>query len=275
MDLDVASLLPWLLAMLATGVLAGLIAGLLGVGGGIVIVPVLYQILTAMDVDDDMRMHVAVATSLAIIIPTSVMSARAHHKRGSVDLGVVKRWSAFLLVGVVLGTLLATVLSGETMTLVFATVALAVALQMAIRPDGIVWSDHLPSMPVQGLLATVIGTVSTLMGIGGGSLSVPTLAGYGFPIRRAVGTSAALGAIIALPGALGFILSGLGQPDRPPYSLGYVNLLGFILVFPTTMLLSPWGARIAHAIPPRMLRIAFALFLGIVALRLFYQSLFS
>ncbi|WGF90114.1 sulfite exporter TauE/SafE family protein [Marinivivus vitaminiproducens] len=275
MEFDYATLLPWLFAMLATGVLAGLIAGLLGVGGGIVIVPVLYQILTAMDVDDDMRMHVAVATSLAIIIPTSVMSARAHHQRGSVDLALVKRWAAFLLIGVALGTLLAIVLSGETMTLVFAAVALLVAVQMVIKPDGMVWSDHLPSVPVQGLIATVIGSVSTLMGIGGGSLSVPTLGGYGFPIRRAVGTSAALGAIIALPGALGFVLSGLGQPDRPPFSLGYVNLLGFALIFPTTMLLSPWGARLAHSIPPRMLRIAFALFLGVTAARLFYQVLFD
>jgi uncharacterized membrane protein YfcA len=153
---------------------------------------------------------------------------------------------------------------------VFAVVELAVAANMAVRPEGSTVSDHLPGGGWRHVIGVVIGVFSAMMGIGGGTLSVPTLSAFSYPIRRAVGTASAIGLIIAVPGAFGFVLAGLDVPARPPGSLGYVNLIGFALIVPMTILAAPYGARIAHTINPGMLRKAFALFLFLTSLKMIY-----
>jgi len=267
----------WLLglaaALLATGVVAGVLAGLLGVGGGIVIVPVLYHLFTLLGIDEAVRMHVAVGTSLATIIPTSIMSARAHRKRGSLDKTLLVKLMPGVVVGVIVGTILSGYLSGKVLTGVFATVALLVALNMAFKKDGFAVRDGLPGTAGTSIMGLVIGGISCLMGIGGGTLSVPTLSAFKTPMHTAVGTGAALGVVISIPGTIGFLINGMGVANLPPANIGYVNLLGWALIVPMTMLTSSWGAALAHAINARRLRQVFAIFLALTSLRMFYGLL--
>lgn len=268
---DPLLLIFWALAMLGVGAFAGLIAGLLGVGGGIVIVPALYHVLALMDVSEAIRMHVAVGSSLAIIIPTSLISARSHYRREAVDLPLLKRWILPLLVGVIVGAVVAAYLNGNVLAAVFAVVALLVSIRMLRGEDTLNLAESLPGEPIRSLLASFIGMVSTMMGIGGGTLTVPLLSACNYPIRRAVGTASAVGIVIAIPGAIGFLVSGQGVEGRPPLTIGYINLVAFCLIVPTTTLLAPYGARLAHTIKPGRLKIAFALFLLATSLRLFYD----
>ncbi|MGQ9371385.1 sulfite exporter TauE/SafE family protein [Azospirillum sp. A39] len=273
MSFDPLSLSLFALVLLFAGLCAGVLAGLLGVGGGIVIVPVLFHLLGVIGVEEDVKMHLAVGTSLASIIPTSIVSIRSHLKRDAVDRELLQSWAPWVACGVLLGTVLAGVVRGAVLTGVFAVVALAVALHMAFTSQETRLSDHPPRGVLKGITAAVIGTFSAMMGIGGGTLTVPTLVMCNYPIRRAVGTSAALGLIIAVPGTIGFVVAGLGLPDRPPLSLGYVSLLGLLMIAPVSMLSAPLGARLAHAIDPRNLRRAFAFFLAVTSLRMFYGLL--
>lgn len=260
------------IAMLATGVAAGILAGLLGVGGGIVIVPVLELVLEWLGVPVDFRMHIAVATSLAVIIPTSISSARAHHRRGSVDVNLAKRWVGFIFLGAVLGVLIASRVSGPVLTGVFGCVALLVAIKMALPLDDRQITYEVPRGAAVGIIPTAIGTVSTMMGIGGGTLSVPSLTLMGEPIHRAVGTSAFFGLLISIPGTVAFVLAGWNNEDLPMGSLGYVNLIGFILIAPTTVLTAPIGARLAHSLNKRHLSFVFGTFLLIVSVRMLVQT---
>ena len=268
-----AWLLGLALALLATGLVAGVLAGLLGVGGGIVIVPVLYHLFTLLGVDESVRMHAAVGTSLATIIPTSIMSSRAHKKRGSLDMALIKRLMPSVVVGVIIGSVASRFLSGASLTAVFASVALLVAVNMAFKREGFALADGLPGTAGTALLGSGIGGISTLMGIGGGTLSVPILNALRVPMHTAVGTGAMLGMVISFPGALAFLLNGLDVPLRPPFSLGYVNLLGFALIVPATLATTGWGAKLAHAINAKRLRQVFALFLALTAARMFYGLL--
>lgn len=265
--------LVWLtglaVALMATGVIAGLIAGLLGVGGGIVIVPVLYHLFSLLEIDPAVRMHMAVGTSLATIIPTSIISARSHHAKGSMDVGLLRSFGPFVLLGAVVGGFAGSLFEGAVLSGIFATVALLVAANMALRPEGSALRETLPKKTGQGILGGLIGSISAVMGIGGGTLGVPVLSAFNFPIRRAVGTASALGVIIGVPGAIGFAVSGLGVADRPPASIGYINLIGFALIVPLTMRMAPIGANIAHRINPARLRLAFAVFLALTAARMF------
>ncbi|AGY92078.1 hypothetical protein SPICUR_05520 [Spiribacter curvatus] len=263
------------LALLATGIIAGVMAGLLGVGGGIVIVPVLYHLFTLLDIDPAVRMHLAVGTSLATIIPTSIVSARSHHRRGAMDIELLRTLAPAVLAGAVIGGLFGSLLEGAVLSAIFALVALAVAANMAMRSEGTTLAATLPTRGLQRLLGAGIGSVSAVMGIGGGTLGVPILSAFNYPIRRAVGTASALGVIIGVPGALGFLIAGLGLPDRPPGSIGYINLVGFALIVPLTMKTAPLGAKLAHRINPRWLRLAFAGFLALTAARMFFDLLGS
>jgi uncharacterized membrane protein YfcA len=260
------------LAMVATGCVAGVLAGLFGIGGGIVIVPVLEAVLGFLGVDPAIRMHVAVATSLATIIPTSISSARAHHRRGAVDVQVVKRWAVFVLVGALLGAWIASQVHSRVLAAVFATLALLVAAKMVLLPESRNLTDSVPRAPWVIAIPTAIGCFSSMMGIGGGTFSVMTLTLFNEPIHRAVGTAALFGLVISLPGTAGFILTGWQDPRLPPASLGYVNLLGLVAIAPTTVLMAPLGARIAHGISAKGLSVLFGLFLLIVSVRLFYRS---
>ncbi len=267
-DYSLIWLASLVVALLVTGMVAGVLAGLLGVGGGIVIVPVLFHLFTLLGVHESVIMHVAVGTSLATIIPTSWRSARSHAAKGNLDSTLLRSLAPSLVVGVLLGALISGFVEGAVLALVFGIVALLVSVNMAfgIVPSGL--ARALPGGVSRQGIGAGIGGFSTVMGIGGGTLSVPVFSIFNVPMHRAVGTAAAIGLIISIPGALGFMISGLGVPNRPPLSLGYVNLVGFALIVPMTVLMAPVGARIAHAINATWLKRAFALFLFITALRM-------
>ena len=261
------------LGLVIAGVVGGLVAGMLGVGGGIVIVPVLYHVLDLMGIDPNVRMHLAVGTSLATIIPTSISSLRSHDKKGAVDWDLLKRWLWPMLIGVAIGSALAGWARGQALSLFFAVVALPVALQLAFVKETRRLSDHLPTGVGGWLLPGGISGVSTMMGIGGGTIGVPALTLFGFPIHRAVGTASAFGAIISVPGTIGAIWSGWGAAHLPPYSLGYVNLLGFLLIAPVSYVVAPFGAQLAHNTDKRSLRMVFAFFIFITAVKMLFDAL--
>lgn len=260
------------LAMLATGCVAGVLAGLFGIGGGVVIVPVLEAVLGAVGVDPSIRMHVAVGTSLATIIPTSISSARAHHQRGAVDVDVVKRWAPAVLVGTLTGAWIASLVHSSVLALVFAAFAMLNAIKMVFFPETRAATEGVPRSLWVLLIPAAIGCASAMMGIGGGVFMVLALMIFSEPIHRAVGTAALFGLVIAVPGTLGFIAAGWNDPLLPAGSFGYVSLVGFALIAPTTVLLAPLGAKIAHAFSERRLKLLFGAFLVIASIRLFYRA---
>ena len=261
------------LAMLLTGVVGGILAGLLGVGGGIVIVPMLEFALGFIGVDPSIRMHIAVATSLATIIPTSISSSRAHFKRGAVDTELVRHWTIWILLGALAGSWVASMVHSRVLSGIFAVVAFLVAVKMILPLDGKTFTSSVPRSPLLAPVPALIGFISTMMGIGGGSLSVPTMTLMGEPIHRAVGTAALFGLVIAIPGTLGFMVTGFGNPLLPAGSIGFVNLIGLALIAPTTVLAAPLGARLAHAMQKRHLTLMFGIFLLIVAIRMLIRTL--
>ncbi|HUO88883.1 MAG TPA: sulfite exporter TauE/SafE family protein [Rhizomicrobium sp.] len=261
------------LGLVIAGIVGGLVAGMLGVGGGIVIVPVLYHVLDLLGIDPGVRMHIAVGTSLATIIPTSISSLRSHDKKGAVDWEMLRRWALPMFVGVVIGTAVSGFAKGQALALFFACIALPVAVQLAFFPETRRLSDHLPTGIGRFLLPAAIGGVSTTMGIGGGTVGVPAMTLCGVPIHRAVGTAAAFGFIISIPGTIGNVITGWGAHGLPPYSLGYVNLLGFVLIAPASYVVAPFGASVAHSMDRTRLRRVFALFIAITALKMFYDAL--
>ena len=265
----------WIAAMAATGIAAGFVAGLLGVGGGIVIVPVLDAVLGAFDVDISIRMKVAVATSLATIVATSWASARSHRQHKAVDFELLKTWGPAIFAGVVLGNLLAGLVDGRVLTLVFAITALLVAGNMILRADSHKLRDGFPNPIVKAGLGVVVGLISAMMGIGGGTLSVPILTAFGTDIRRAVGTASAIGFIIAIPGAIGYIIAGWNVSGLPPFSLGFVNVAALVAIIPLSMLTAPFGARAAHALPRRVLAYGFGAFLILTSAKMFFTLLSS
>lgn len=259
-------------AMLATGCVAGVMAGLFGIGGGIVIVPVLELTLGFLGVDPAIRMHVAVATSLAVIIPTSISSARAHHQHQAVDMKIIKRWAIFVLLGALAGTWIAAQVHSRVLAMIFATLALLIALKMMLLPQSRNLTEDVPRGPLVPIVPTAIGCLSSMMGIGGGTFSVMVLTLFNQPIHRAVGTASLFGLVISLPGTIGFIVAGWNDMRVPPGSLGFVSLAGFALIAPTTVLTAPIGARIAHSFSEKKLSMLFGAFLVTAALRLFYKA---
>jgi len=272
MDGAVAELL-WSVAgpAVAAGIFGGILAGLLGVGGGIVIVPALYFALSLTPMDPGQVMQLSVGTSLATIVFTSVSSSWGHYKKGAIDFDLLKLWGPSILVGVVLGGILGGIVSGLALIAVFATVAALVAADMVLRKGQD--SDTPRSFPktVWAALGVVAGAISAMMGIGGGTVCVPLLNFLGYDIRRAVGTSAAIGFIIGVPGAITYVLTGLGTPDLPPLSLGYVNLVAAVIIIPLTMTFARVGVALAHRIPRRALRLAFGLFLAVTSARMLWD----
>jgi uncharacterized membrane protein YfcA len=258
--------------MLLTGVIGGVLAGLLGIGGGIVIVPVLDTVLSIYGTDPAIRMHVAVATSLATIIPTSISSSRAHHARQSVDIALVRRWAVFILIGSVAGAFAASRLHSDMLSLVFAVMAFLMAVKLLLPLDGRSLADHVPGGPLMPVVPTLIGGISSMMGIGGGTLSVATLTLLNQPIHRAVGTAALFGLAISLPGTIGFMVAGFGDPRLPPFSIGFVNLVGFLLIAPATWLAAPLGAALAHRLTQRQLSVSFGVFLLLVSIRMLARA---
>lgn len=270
---ELLTFLPLASVLVATGCVAGVLAGLLGVGGGIVVVPVLFTMLGLIGIDESVRMHVAVGTSLASIVLTSLVSARAHHKRGAVDVALLRSWGGWIFAGSIAGTLIAGAVSGDALSAIFAVVAISVGLYMSLTPADFRLRDGLPRGFAGWATGSTIGGLSALMGIGGGTLCVPVFNAFGFPVHRAVGTAAAIGLIIAAPAALGFIVTGWGVSALPQASVGHVNLLGLVLIAPFTTLTAPLGVALAHRLTPRTLKLAFAFFLFATAARMVYGLL--
>jgi uncharacterized membrane protein YfcA len=265
----------WLLtiiAMLVTGACAGVLAGLLGVGGGIVIVPVLYFVLQAAGVSPATAMLVATATSLLTIVPTSISSIRAHHKWGNVDWLLVKRWWPCMLVGVALGSTFALNATGTAASAIFGVVAVLVALNMLFRAKAAPIVQQLPDIKGQGVMAGFIGLFSVIMGVGGGTIGVPLLTACNYSPHRAVGTASVFGILIALPGSLAMLFAHT-PADAPEGMIGMVNLPGFLCVVPLTVLLAPFGAWIGSKLDSVMLKRVFAIFLLISGGRMLMQVL--
>jgi uncharacterized membrane protein YfcA len=258
-------------AMAGTGLASGLLAGLLGVGGGIVIVPVLFSIFPLFGIPEAVQMKLAVGTSLATIIPTSIQSARKHFAKGTMDVPLLKSLVPSIASGVLIGTLLGVVVQGRVHTAVFAVIAAAVAANMAFT--GVEWRfrPRFPGGVGRHLIGTFIGAISAMMGIGGGTVGVPILSMFGAPIRGAVATASVFGVIISIPATIGFIYGGWDNPLLPPLSLGFVNLIGFALIVPSSLLAAPWGVHLAHSIPPLLLKRLFAAFLGLTVIRMFWS----
>lgn len=263
---------PVVAALAGAGIAGGLLAGLLGVGGGIVIVPALDFALQAAGVPAGAALHVAVGTSMATIIPTAISSTRSHARRGAVDFAIARRWAVPTVLGAFGGSLAAAWLDARVLAAVFAIVALAAALKMLLPLDRIVLREALPTGAAGFALPAAIGAISALMGIGGGTLSVPSMTLCGQPVHRAVGTAALLGMWIAVPATIGYLLA---RPTEAalPLTIGYVSLLGLALIAPLTWLVAPLGARLAHSLDRRRLGAAFGVFLFIVALRMGYRAL--
>lgn len=268
---DLVSYLPLILGLMAAGVASGLLAGLLGVGGGIVLVPAMSIAFGFLGYSADVIHHVAVGTSLAIIIASGTSSTLAHYKCGAVMLDIVKIWSPFIIIAALLGGLMARLYSGDMLRIIFAIIALLVAINILLPFQQRLIGKLHQSKFTHRIIAFVVGYISALMGIGGGSLSVPTLTSFGHSIHKSVGTGAALGVLIAIPATIGFIISGLGVAGRPEFSIGYINIPALILIGIIATIVAPFGAAIAHKIDARKLKLTFAVFLVIVSARMIYQ----
>lgn len=264
MAVDTWILIP---ALLASGALAGVLSGLLGIGGGIVMTPVLYFAFSALEIGELYRMQLAVGTSLAIVIPTTISSARAHGRRGSIDLALIGRWAVPLVVGAIAGALLGASIASETLRLIFAVLATIMGIKLILPLENVTIGDHLPGGVAGTFAPAAIGVLSSLMGIGGATFSVPYMTLFGIPIHRAVGTAAGLGAVIGAAGALSYGVAGLGLVVETA-TVGFVHWPAFLLVAPVSLLAAPYGARLAHALSRRLLSVIFGLFLVGTGLRL-------
>lgn len=257
--------------MIALGCISGLLAGLLGVGGGIVTVPGLYYSLTMLGYAPENIMHVAVGSSLGLIVLTGLSSARAHYKRGSVDLALLKSWGPVIFIGVLYGAWLSSQMSGEELVTFFSYTIFCIAIYMACSKEEPKKSAYKFLQDLKYPIGFGIGAVSSLMGIGGATLSVPSLTLFKTPMRSAVGTAAAIGLIIAIPGVISYIVIGQGQENLPPFTYGYVNLPSILLAAPAAMLMAPVGAHISHKISPIWLRRVFAGFLVVISIHMFSE----
>ena len=263
-----AEFFPVILALLAAGLIAGFMAGLLGIGGGVVTIPALYTVFEILGYSADWRMHMAIATSLTIIIATNISSVRAHHKRGGVDWSIVKSWWLWLAIGALMGAGFAKQLKTEELIYFFATLIALLAIKMLLPIDKIKLGKQLPKGVLRYLSPSLIGFFSSVMGIGGGSFSVPYLTLYGVPIHRAVGTAALAGLVISVVGGVGFIITGFSVEGLPAGNLGFINMPAALIVALASVIMAPVGAMAAHKLSKRMLSIIFGGFLVMAAVRL-------
>lgn len=256
-----------ILFLLASGAVAGMFAGLLGIGGGIIIVPVLAMVFTSQGISIDVLMHVSIGTSLATIVITSLSSIRAHQKHKAIDWTVVRVITIGLFIGGLIGAAIAKLIPGEDLKLIFSIFMFLIAAQMYF---GNTTKPHrtLPNKPGMILAGTSIGTIASLMGVGGGSMSVPFFTWCNMSIRNAVATSSAVGFPIAVAGTIGFVVTGWSAVDRPVMSIGYVNLPALLSIVVASVLSAPLGAWIAHRISPIILKRIFAGFLLILGIRM-------
>lgn len=264
--------LIWFAAALAgAGVVAGVLAGLFGIGGGAILVPVFYQVFGLLGIDEAVRMHLSVGTSLAVIVPTSLRSFASHHARGAVDMTLLRGWVFAVPAGVIVASLIAASVSSGGLRAIFAVIAILVGLRMLLNKPHWRLGAELPPNPVRAAVGAVIGMLSALMGIGGGVLNNTFMTLFGRPVHQAVATSSGVGVLISIPGLFGYIWAGWGAGGLPAFSTGYVNWVAVALIIPITLMVAPLGVRLAHALDKRQLEIGFGLFMLFVAARFFYS----
>jgi len=275
MGVPLSELLVLFVALVGAGIVTGILAGLFGVGGGTVIVPVLYEVFSLMGVPEEVRMPLCVGTSLAIIVPTSIRSFRGHLAKKAVDMAVLRIWVLPVIVGVVLGGFFAADAPAWVFKAVFVVVMATLAVKLLFGRDRWQLGTDLPGKVLMRVYGFVIGIASSLIGIGGGSMSNLVMSLYRRPIHQAVATSSGLGVIISIPGVVAYMIGGWSKMAlMPPLSIGYVSLIGVVLMVPTTLLAAPWGVKIAHSLPQRKLELILGLYLAFVAGR-FAVSLLS
>jgi uncharacterized protein len=270
--LDLSELVELALMLVAVGALSGFFAGIFGIGGGAILVPVFYECFRLAGVPLEVRMPLCIGTSLAIIIPTSISSFRAHYRRGAVDMEVIKRWWLPVVLGVAAGSVTARFAPERLFKIVFVMVAWSAATRLLLARETWKFGDELPKGFLMRLYGFFIGLLSTLMGVGGGLFANLLMTFYGRPIHQAVATSSALAVLISIPGALGYVYAGWPAASRfpdvtalqVPFALGYVSLIGALLAMPTTLITAPLGVKAAHAMSKRALEIAFGAYLFIV-----------
>jgi uncharacterized membrane protein YfcA len=273
--LNVSELLELAVLLIAVGALAGFLAGVFGIGGGAILVPVFYECFRIAGVPLEVRMPLCIGTSLAIIIPTSIRSWRAHHARGAVDMAILRQWAVPVLIGVILGSIIARHAPERLFKFVFVAVAWSAAARLLFGKESWRLGDDLPNGPLMQAYGFVIGLLSTLMGVGGGLFSNLLMTFHGRTIHQSVATSSALAVLISIPGAIGYVYAGWPAAARfpavaalqLPFAIGYVSLIGAVLVMPTGLLVAPLGARAAHAMSRRTLEMAFGCYLLIVGAR--------
>ena len=253
-----------------SGAFAGLLAGLFGVGGGIILVPALFYVFDELGYSSELTTHLAVGTTLGIIVPTSISSAWSYYKRGSGNIVMFRKLALPVAGGALIGSLLAGNLSGSVLKAIFAVIALVIALNL-FQKKQFVLGTKLPAKLKVWSVVGLIGLFSAMMGIGGGVFFTSYLTAYSLPLLSAVGTSASLGLMIALPGVIGYIFSGWNSISLPPLSYGYFSLAGFLCIIPMTMVMVPQGAKLAHSLDKEKLKRWFAIFLLLMSLRMFYK----
>ena len=268
---DLATLAPMVVILLLIGAATGVIAGLLGVGGGIVLVPAFFYLFSNLNMGGSHLMQVCIGTSAATIVVTSARSVLLHNRKGAVDWQLLRDWAPFLVLGSVIGVLVASLLKTTELQVVFAVLAGLAGLYMAFGRSDWRLGPAMPGQPLRGVQATVLALFSTLMGIGGGTFGVPLMSLYSVPIHRAVATASGFGILISVPSLIGFLL--LDVADAPPYTIGAVNLPAFAVIIPMTLLTTPLGVRLAHAMDPKPLKRAFAVFITLVALNMLRKVL--
>mgnify|MGYP001342930103 FL=1 len=273
-NIVLADLINLIVVLALAAAVAGFMAGLLGVGGGIIMVPALYYAFTVLDFDIVTRMHLSVGTSLAIIIPTSIISTKTHMEYDAVDFKMIKSFGIFILLGVITGTFLAVSLKTPTLILFFSIFALMVGLFFIFLREQLVENPKKISNFIKNISGVIIGFISVPLGIGGGSLMVPFMRTFGYDIRKSIGTAAAVGFLIAISGTTTMIIGGnLINNINTPFSIGYINLLGFAVFVPVTMIMARLGAKTVYKINKKILGKIFGIFLIIVSIRSFFEYL--
>jgi uncharacterized membrane protein YfcA len=265
-------LLP-MLGLLAAGLVAGFAGGVFGIGGGFVVVPALLLMLPLLGGDIAQYAHVAIGTSAATIIITSIRSVTSHHKRGSVDFQILRSWAPWIVLGDGAGVLLASHVNGKVLTLVFATGVLLMSLTFLLPQFNKVLTNEMPSGLMRVGIAGGLGTFSSLLGIGGGTIAIMVMTLCGRSIHKAVGTASGIGTLIAVPSAIGFALIGLREPGLPWGSVGFVNFPATVAIASMAILTAPLGVAAAHSLEPRMLRRVFGIYLVVIAFVMFHNAM--
>ena len=272
--LNFGEIVNLLLVLSIAASVAGFMAGLLGVGGGIIMVPALYYAFTVLDFDIATRMHISVGTSLAIIVPTSIISAKTHMEHKAVDINLVKSFGIFIVLGVIGGTFLAVNLRTSDFILFFSIMAFIVGLFFVFLRDKFLENPKKIKDSIKNISGVAVGFISVLLGIGGGSLMVPFMRTFGYDIRKSIGTASAIGILIAISGTITMITGGeIINNISTPYTIGYINLFGFIVFVPVTMLMARIGAKAVYKIDKKLLSKIFGSFLIIVSIRSFIEYL--